>query len=203
MKPQPLVVLPFRSRRMPRLALPAIAGHRKAAQISVSPRFESVQIFARRRWAELQSFEPRILVGYGLELSRFAELLASGEFQLPTVDHAVFALTDCGSNPIGDDLRAKVWQHFGVPAYELIIAPGCRLLAAECEAHDGWHLADDTSAHFSRGELVYDVPSMQGLHTGFAGLIETRACACGRPTARLKNLSPYSLRSSEPLPAIA
>jgi phenylacetate-coenzyme A ligase PaaK-like adenylate-forming protein len=170
---------------------------RKAAQISVLPEFESVQPFRHERWHEIESFSPNILVGYAFDLRRFAEKSRARELQVPSVDRAIFALTDCGSNPLADPLRDQLWHLFGVPIYELIIAPGCRLLAAECEAHDGWHLQDGVEAYLVRDHLIYDAPPLNGLHTGFTGQIDTAPCACGRPTVRLKNLAPHLPRPFE------
>ncbi len=166
------------------------------AQISVLPEFEGARPFRRERWNELESFAPAILIGYGFDLERLAEKVANAEIQL-AVSQALFALTDCGSNPISANLRETLWRVFGVPVYEMIVAPGCRLLAAECEAHDGWHVQPGASAYVVKGELVYDVPPLTNLYTGFTGDIDAQACPCGRPTERLKNLSPCLPRPYE------
>jgi hypothetical protein len=191
MKRHSLGVIPFRPDRRPRLSLPlSWTSKSRAAQISVFPEFESARPFSRDKWSELPGFKPGILIGYGFDLRRLADKVIKEELDLTTVDHAVFALTDCGLNPISDGLRETLWHIFKVPVYELIVAPGCRLLAAECEAHDGWHLQPGADAYLVNGELVYDVPPATNLHTGFTGDIETEPCPCGRSTVRLKNLGP-------------
>ncbi|MDQ2710833.1 MAG: hypothetical protein M3Y72_18670 [Acidobacteriota bacterium] len=205
MKRYSLGVIPFRPARSARLALPfAASPDMRAAQISVFPEFASVQPFPHERWRDLGAFRPSVLVGYGLDLQRLAEKVAKDDFELRTIDHAIFALTDCGSAPVSDVLRVTLWQRFGVPVYELIVAPGCRLLAFECEAHDGWHVADNAVPYLVMGELVCDFPPLANLHTDFSGQINPKPCACGRRSVRLKNLAPHIRKPYEhPLAAIA
>ncbi len=198
-------VIPFRTARSTPLKLPfASSPDLRAAHISVLPEFESSQPFRRERWPALADFRPRILIGYGVDLRRLAEAVNKGDLDLTTVDYAIFALTDCGMTPIGEALRLTLWQSFGVPVYELIVAPGCRLLAHECEAHDGWHIADDAIPCVVNGELVCDFPYLSNLHTSFSGQIDPQPCACGRSSVRFKNLTPYMPRAyGSPLAAIA
>lgn len=198
-------VIPFRSVRHLPLSLPfTVRSEMKAAQISGFPEFESVEPFPAGSWKQLPAFAPNTLLGYGYDLLRLAAKAANGEILLPSVDHAIFALTDCGASPITDVLRVTLWQTFGVPVYELIVAPGFRLLAAECEAHDGWHLSSDTKAYLRLGDLLYDAPHARGLHSGFAATIDEEPCGCGRQTQRLKALIPRLPRSfDQPLGATA
>ena len=198
MKRHSFGVIPFRSAPRPCLQLPlALPPHIKAAQVSALPQFESVQPFRRERWQELAAFEPNVLVGYGFDLQRLAEKVRSQRMSLPSLNRTIFALTDCGANPISDPLREILWRTFGVPVYELIVAPGCALLAAECEAHDGYHLRDGAEAYLVGRELVCDAPPLTALRTGFTGDIETSPCACGADSARLKNLTPHLPRPHE------
>ena len=198
-------VIPFRITPKAGLSLPFTAApNLKAAQISAVPEFAAVQAFGRERWSGLQAFAPNALVGYGLDLQRLCLKVADGEITLRTLNHAIFALTDCGSAPISDALRVTLWQSFGVPVYELIIAPGCRLLAAECEAHDGWHVAQGTLPYVLKEEIVFDTVSVKNVHTGLSGEVDLESCECGRKSARLRNLAPcLSSRYEYPLAATA
>jgi hypothetical protein len=191
MKRSSIRIIPFRVERRSLLALPfTMQDDIRVAQISGLPEFEIARAFRRAQWSELPAFRPEVLIGYGFDLDRLAEKVANRQMDLATVDRAIFALTDCGSNPITDALRDRLWQVFGVPVYELIVVPGCRLLASECEAHDGWHLQPGTDAYQVKGEVIYDIPPARYLHSGFTGEIQTARCECGRPTNRLKNLTP-------------
>jgi hypothetical protein len=181
----------FRTAKGSRLTLPAsLAAEVRAAQVSGIPEFHSVRSFRREGWGELPAFLPRILVGYAFDLDRLVAQVESGTIALPSVDRAIFVLTDCGSLPVGEPFRERLWSVFGVPLYELIIAPGCRLLAAECERHDGWHLQANTEVHLANGELMFDVPPLASVHTGFTADLDPAPCDCGRVTHRLKNLYP-------------
>jgi hypothetical protein len=198
MKLYSAALIPFRPTRPRPLSIPLPnQPELNIAQISVFPEFESARPFRREKWVDLKAFQPNVVIGYGFDLERLAESIAKEEFALTSLDRAIFALTDCGSNPISPKLRDKLWRIFSVPAYELIVAPGCRLLAAECETHDGWHMQPGTRAYLVQGEVVCDVPPLTNLYTGFTGDIETAPCACGRPTARLKNLGPCLPRPYE------
>jgi hypothetical protein len=64
-----------------------------------------------------------------------------------------------------------LWQAYRVPVFEQIIGRSGRLLAAECEAHDGLHI---------------ESPDVQLSGEKF----ETLACACGRTTPRLVPAEP-------------
>ena len=198
-------VIPFRAPRSTRLKLPfATSPDLRSAQISVLPEFESSQAFRRECWPELASYRPSTLIGYGIDLRRLAESADRDGLDLSSVDQTIFALTDCGMAPISEVLRATLWQSFGVPVYEVIVAPGCRLLAFECEAHDGWHVAVDPIPRVINGELICDFPSVANLHTGFSGQIDPEPCACGRGSVRLKNLAPHIRRACEqPVLAVA
>jgi hypothetical protein len=181
----------FRTTKGIRLTLPAsLVSDLRAAQVSGVPEFHGVRSLRRARWCELPAFLPRILVGYAFDLDRLIAQLELGTIALPSVDRAIFVLTDCGSLPVGEAFRERLWRAFGVPLYELIIAPGCRLLAAECERHDGWHLQANTEVHLANGELLFDVPPLVSIHTGFAADLDPAPCDCGRSTHRLKNLRP-------------
>lgn len=198
MKRHSLGVIPIRPNRISRIALPvSLPRDVRIAQICVLPDIASARKFARKDWPHLPEFNADCLVGYGTDLRRLAEKTRANELPPASPRRAIFALTNCGSKPITDSLRDLLWETFGAPLYELIIAPGCRLLASECEAHDGWHVQPGANAYLVKGELVYDLPPFTNLHTCFTGEIDAAACACGRPTPRLKNLGPCLPRPRE------
>jgi hypothetical protein len=61
--------------------------------------------------------------------------------------------------------RDFLWDTFAVPVFEYLLDRNGRLLALECEAHDGLHLSTEDE----------DLP----------GNIVREACACGKSTSRL------------------
>ena len=55
--------------------------------------------------------------------------------------HAVLILADAGTPLPGPAAREKLWQWFAVPSFVLVLGPDGRVLAYECEARDGLHIA--------------------------------------------------------------
>jgi hypothetical protein len=84
----------------------------------------------------------------------------------PPLSHALILLARPGEPLTTAAERDQLWRAFGVPLFEQIIDEDGRLLAAECEAHDGLHVAIAGRA--------WDEYWM-----------ETAACACGLKSPRL------------------
>ena len=74
--------------------------------------------------------------------------------------------------------RDRLWHAFGVPAFEQVIAANGELLAFECEAHCGLHIA---SRRFAAGDHE----------------IERSRCACGKTSPR------WIERTARPRTAVA
>jgi hypothetical protein len=174
-------------RKSRRQKLPFSFGQNvKAAQISsVGSTFDSVQVFESPRWSELVRFEPRVLVGSWRDLHLLAEQVALGKLELATVDHALFVVTGCGSAPLNDTVRVILWQSFGVPVYELLVDNSGVLLAAECEAHEGWHIQPGASVSAVGDKTMVAGTSSERPVIGLSGYIENEPCACGRPGNRI------------------
>ena len=181
----------FPGRKTRRLPFPATPKLR-VVQIGKGRLFDDVQYVPATQWDQLVSLRPNVLAGPALDLQ------AIGEIGDGTVDHAIFALTGPGDQPVSDVLRVILWQKFGVPVYELLLdGSGC-IFAAECEAHDGLHLdSETTAAIFAGGELVLSHRRRGKLHTGFSAVIESSECACGMPGLRISALevqAPFTLQ---------
>jgi hypothetical protein len=79
-----------------------------------------------------------------------------------------------------------LWQSFGVPIFELYLGLDQALLGAECEAHEGWHLAEGISPMtLESGELILDGAGNSGLRTGLCALVEEATCPCGLSSPRV------------------
>jgi hypothetical protein len=94
-----------------------------------------------------------------------AQLLALPS--IPSIRHALIVLVRPTEPSLSEDDRERLWRAFRVPVFEQRIDESCRLLAAECEAHDGLHIE---SAEVSPRE---------------GEQLETTLCGCGRTTPRL------------------
>lgn len=149
--------------------------------------FAGVECFPPERWRELEGFRPRILVGSSTELQSFAAHVDRCGIDFPSIDRAIFVTTRYPEPPVNDVLRVVLWQTFGVPIYEVYLAPDRTPLCYECEAHEGWHAYDGTKISMPNGQLVIHA-RRRTLHTGLvADTLET-PCPCGRPGARIANM---------------
>lgn len=68
---------------------------------------------------------------------------------------------------LGEYDRDLLWRAFEVPVYEQVVDAQGRLLASECEAHDGLHVEFDTELRWP------EMTRVEGL------------CGCGKPGSRL------------------
>jgi hypothetical protein len=181
-QPAPFVL---QRRRLQRVPVPAAL---RIAQITPGVRFDS-QCFPFERWHELEQYRPEMLVGSAADLRWLAGKVMTAEMRLNTVNHAIFVLTALGDVPVEDTLRVALWQAFGVPVYELFVGADGTVLAAECEAHEGWHVESGCGFYFLKGEeLVADSRHIKGIRTGLSGTLETQRCSCGRPGARITDV---------------
>lgn len=81
------------------------------------------------------------------------------------LQHAVIVFTDVQQR-LSEHDREFLWQAFGVPVFEQCLGPGNELVAGECEAHEGLHVASRVPAEWD-------------------GEVEHGRCACGSTAPRL------------------
>lgn len=79
------------------------------------------------------------------------------------LQHSVVVLTTDDKPELSSDDREYLWQTFGVPIFEQQLGPNNELIASECDAHNGLHMAGD-------------FPSLRR---------DKNSCACGNPAPRL------------------
>lgn len=181
----------FRTYKTGRRKLPiTVPSQVRVAQVS-SPAalFEGARYFSQAQIAELQNYEPQILLGSTDNLLNLAERVGQGNLNLSKLDRAAFVLTDCRAVPLRDRQRVAFWQAFGVPVYELLLGGNGVLLASECEAYEGWHIADDVIFSSVGGQLWYSTRHGHSGGTGLVGQVQTHLCPCGRASKRLINVA--------------
>ncbi|HEX4772282.1 MAG TPA: hypothetical protein VH351_15710 [Bryobacteraceae bacterium] len=165
--------------------LPVVGNAKlRIAQLTGACLFDSAELFLPRRWKQLAASAPNALIGSAADLQRLIDRVELGTIDLKTLSHSISVLTAVGDQPLTDAQRDSLWQHFGVPVFELYTDES-RILAYECEAHDGWHMAAGSSLRIAAGELLYDSNRREGLRTGLKREIDSQPCPCGRPGARL------------------
>ena len=113
--------------------------------------------------------------GWSVDAAAFAPAAVAGTLEqlnalaregIPSLTHSIIILWRPDQQRMSDADRESLWWAFRVPVYEQVIGKSGKLLAAECEAHDGLHIASPAlSLH---GESVDDSP-----------------CPCGRKTSRI------------------
>lgn len=167
------------------LKLPVLqTGSLKVAELSARCLFGGAQAFPAARWQEMSEFGPNVIAGAGAELQRLMERIDLGTLDLPTLDHAIFVLTELGDKPLSDATRVTLWQRFGVPVYELYLGPNRQMLAHECEALEGWHVEPGAQFFLRAGHLALQTPGAL-YPTGLKSTLETTPCPCGRPGMRI------------------
>jgi hypothetical protein len=161
----------------------------RLAQLSPGPKFADVQPLILKRWSDVQTFAPNVIVGSLSEMKRLVEQVSTGCLDASCLDRAIVILTPFGSKPLNDVARVALWQAFGVPIFELYLALDQSLLASECDAHEGWHLAPGIgSLTLDTGELILEGAGNSGLKTGLRASRDQTACPCGRPTPRIVDI---------------
>ena len=195
----------FRGRKNPPIQLPfPVSPTLRLGQLSSGPKFAGVQLFRLKRVQDLQTFAPNVVAGSAHELRRFAEQAVSSSLDTSSIDHALLVITYYGTKPLTDLVRVTLWQAFGVPIFELYLGLDNGLLCAECEAHEGWHLAPGVGCTLvDGGELILSGGGNNGLRTGFSASLDPNPCPCGRSSPRLLDIEPISHSDANYLAASA
>jgi phenylacetate-CoA ligase len=155
----------------------------------------TVKVFGDEQRGDWMRFAPEALAGPAPELRRLAELVESRLIGIPRPVHSVIAFSLLPQAFLSEEARDLFWRVFRVPVFAQILSPSCEVLAWECEAHQGYHVAGD-SAIFeidrAGGEpellatsLVDRRRPVLRMATGMLGRVEHAACACGQAGPRL------------------
>lgn len=118
------------------------------------------RVFPHGWSADAAAFAPAAVAG---TLEQLTGLAREG---IPSLTHSVIVLARPEQHRMTDADRDVLWSAFRVPVFEQVIGKSGKLLAAECEAHDGLHVASPTL--LLHGEAVDESP-----------------CPCGRKTPRI------------------
>jgi len=174
----------------PHLTLPCLAESASRDRRG-NPVLRPSSVFADSRLSDLFAYEPQILAAPPGTLVRLADYVFHGAWNAASVDTALFALTVLGQTPIAEEQRLLAWRAFRVPLYELLIDLDAGVLAAECEAHEGWHIQHpQLRFDLQAGKIVFQkngisvVPVCTGLTAdGLDGI-----CGCGAAAPLLRNV---------------
>ena len=124
----------------------------------------NLRVFEKGWGEEAASFRPAAIAASPSQLD------ALRNTPIPSLRNAVIAVVRPTEPRLTEEDRQHLWRAFRVPVFEQRIDESGRLLAAECEAHEGLHL-ESPGVSLNQGELL-----------------ETAPCGCGRTTPRLITL---------------
>lgn len=130
----------------------------------------NMRVFAGDDMHGLLDYAPEALVlPLGLALA-WADQKLRGLLDLPSLTCAVVGITSPHDGPMAPHHRDLLWKAFGLPVFEQLRGRDGRIIARECEVHDGLHFDETAAAEcHNSGEIV-------------AG-----QCECGIDTPRLRH----------------
>lgn len=101
-----------------------------------------------RQWtpADLKRLRPQALAGWWNDLAEVARVVLAGDLELTCLQYPIIVFVRPESAPLPPRCHDRLWDWFGVPTFEQIRTADGALLAYECEARDGYHLAKAEAA---------------------------------------------------------
>jgi hypothetical protein len=119
-----------------------------------------LRVFPRGWSVDVAAFAPAAVAG---TLDQLSALTGEG---IPSLTHSIIVLSRPEQRRMSEADRDALWSAFRVPVFEQVIGKSGKLLAAECEAHDGLHVTSP------------DLP-LNGES------LDDSLCPCGRKTPRI------------------
>jgi hypothetical protein len=155
----------------------------------------TVKVFGDEKHSGLIRFDPEALAGPVPELRRLAESVENRSIRISLPVHSLIAFSLLPQAFLSEEARDLLWRVFKVPAFSQILSPSCEVLAWECEAHEGYHVAGDsaifeTDCAGSEPELLVTSlvdrrrPVLR-MATGMSGRVTHTTCDCGQAGPRL------------------
>ena len=154
---------------------------------------KNVRMFDAADDAPLRAWSPDVLV------APMPAVLALAESRLTGADFpalmAIVVVTSLNDAPLEERHRELFWEAFQAPLFEQLRAWDGRIIARECEVHDGLHLVEKAVVtHSDEGELLLTLMEKRKkptapARTGLVGEIVREICDCGAETPRLRNLA--------------
>lgn len=136
--------------------------------------------FSPEDLAGLQDYDPEALVLPTDLALPLAETKQRGLLDLPSLKRALVVLWSFDTRPLTPHQRDLLWAAFLLPVFEQLRGWDGKVVARECEVHDGLHLDSQR-------------PDLE-LPAGLRGELAEEPCDCGLETPRLKNLRALKAR---------
>ncbi len=136
-------------------------------------------------------YSPQSTANFTADLFRLSRALQSPPPTELPCDQAVVVFSGMEAGILTEEQRDDLWNRFQTPLFEQFVGTDGRIVAAECEVHDGMHIRlDDAIVESHCGEIVLtsltdrEAPALRVL-SGLSGEIEHAPCECGRAEPRL------------------
>ena len=155
------------------------------------------------RWqAEIENFQPKVIVGYTNPLYTFAKFVNNQ----PTPPHIHPNSIITAAENLFDYQREEIEKAFGAPVFHSYGSREFMLIAMECEKHEGLHIsAENLFVEILRDDGTPASPGEEGrvvitdLHNygmpfiryeiGDLAVWSTKTCSCGRGLPMLEKIS--------------
>jgi len=155
---------------------------------------DGVQKFASSDIVWLRQYAPEAIVCPLAVALWLADQKMRGLLELPSLNTAIIVITSFEDSPLEDHHRDLLWRAFRLPVFEQLRGPDGKVLARECEVHDGLHLAEPViTPRLEDRELVLlhldsAADHLVRTQTGVSAEIVNDHCECGSETPRLRKL---------------
>jgi hypothetical protein len=126
------------------------------------------RMFRAPDYVGLEEYCPEVLAASLDTVLVLADEKRRGRLSLSSVQTALVVFTTLDDSPLEDSHRDILWNTFGVPVFEQLRNAEGKVIARECEVHDGLHIDAGTAIPEHACEVLLD------------------PCECGADTSRLK-----------------
>jgi hypothetical protein len=157
----------------------------------------AVRTMAHNWTKALKRFGASALAAPVSVLREMATAMEYGQQEIHAPQHFVVSFTGDDHGELGEEDREQFWRVFRVPVFEQRVGFDGRVVAYECEAHDGLHITLESVAFEETAASELLVTSLTDLRyptlrvgTRMTRSIEHDCCGCGNATARLVAAKP-------------
>jgi hypothetical protein len=140
----------------------------------------------------LRQFGASALAGPLGVLQTLAAEMEAGRERIPAPSHFIVIFTGGHEGELGHEDRDRFWRLFQVPVFEQRVGFDGRVVAYECEAHDGLHIMPQRAAFEETAGSELLMTSLTDLRyptlrvgTRLWGSIQRDCCDCGNAAARV------------------
>lgn len=159
----------------------------------------AVKAISQNHWAQgLKRFGASALAAPISVLREMAAAIDRGQQEVHALKHFVVSFTGGDYGELREEDREQFWRVFQVPVFEQRLGFDGRVVAYECEAHDGLHVMPERAAFEETAETELLMTSLTDLRyptlrvgTRMARSIDHECCGCGNAAPRLIAARPH------------